>query len=476
MIITTSRTILAIIYRLAIFPAIFLWATLAFAHPFGGIDQKTVVSDFGSMFLIDYTTHFDNDQLVLLHPDRDNDGHLDEAEQQAFLGRVHDMLLPNLVCQLGQLKLQLNVMEQKIAYDDTKDFKKGIRTTFSLRVPIGRETALVDNVFSIRDNNFAASEKDQLNYYTTVLGKTAPMTLVGDGRELQIDLSGRFGAGSVNLPGQAATRKEQRKVQSANQHEEADSLIAFLQEGQAGIGLYLVGMFTAFILGALHALSPGHGKAMVAAYLVGTGGRVIDAVRLGIVVTITHVLAVIVLGILALALSHYTISKDFYPWLGLASGVLIIFTGYFLLVRMALDASISHHHHHDHGHDGHDPHEHHAHSHLQTGRSIQEILSLGIAGGLVPCPSAIVILLFAISINRIGTGLLLIVFFSLGLAGVLILIGILMVKASGTLTRAGNSVAWIKKIPVVTAGIIMTLGLGVGIKALIDGGILVVNL
>jgi ABC-type nickel/cobalt efflux system permease component RcnA len=219
---------------------------------------------------------------------------------------------------------------------------------------------------------------------------------------------------------------------------------------------------------------------MVAAYLVGTRGRVIDAVHLGGVVTVTHVMSVIVLGIVALVLSHYTLSEDIYPWLGVASGALIFLTGYFLLARMAFVPNNSDHHsHHDHDH-GHD----HGHGlYLQSSsdgsknsHSFKEIISLGVAGGLVPCPSAIVILLFAVAVNRIGTGLMLILSFSLGLAAVLILIGVLTVTASSRLERFGSGMGWIKRLPIFTAGIIMILGVAIGLNALHQGGILVFNI
>ena len=145
---------------------------------------------------------------------------------------------------------------------------------------------------------------------------------------------------------------------------------------------------------------------------------------------------------------------------GVASGVLIFLTGYFLLARTAF-ASTSHSHH-EHGHD---------HSH-----SLKEIISLGVAGGLVPCPSAIVILLFAVAVNRIVAGLMLILSFSLGLAAVLILIGVLTVTASQRLERLGSNVGWIKRLPIFTAGIIMVLGVAIGLNSLYQAGILVLNI
>jgi ABC-type nickel/cobalt efflux system permease component RcnA len=254
---------------------------------------------------------------------------------------------------------------------------------------------------------------------------------------------------------------------------ETDSLLAFLRDESGGVKFYLAGFFTALILGALHALSPGHGKAMVAAYLVGTRGRVIDAIELGAVVTVTHVASVIALGVMALVLSHFTLSKDIYPWLGVVSGVLIFLTGYFLLARMAVVSNTDNHH--DHSDHGHGPHPEGGGDGPKYIRSLKDIISLGVAGGLVPCPSAIVILLFAVAVNRIGTGLMLILSFSMGLAAVLILIGVLTVTASSRLERFGPGVSWIKRLPIFTAGIIMVLGVAIGLNALYQAGILSLN-
>jgi ABC-type nickel/cobalt efflux system permease component RcnA len=194
-------------------------------------------------------------------------------------------------------------------------------------------------------------------------------------------------------------------------------------------------------------------------------------------------MSVIILGIVALVLSHYTLSEDIYPWLGVASGALIFFTGYFLLARMALvpnnhnHHSHDAHHDHDHGHGhSHDPHLQTSSDGSQNSHSLKEIISLGVAGGLVPCPSAIVILLFAVAVNRIATGLMLILSFSLGLAAVLILIGVLTVTASSRLERFGSGMGWIKRLPIFTAGIIMILGVAIGLNALHQAGILVFNI
>ena len=464
---------------------LFFSALSASAHPFGEVLQRTVVSDLTNAILIEYNTHFGSETVLTLHPDKDFNGILDEAEQKAFLDRAHQLFFPNISCKLGTRDLELKEMDRRLSLEDSGDFKKGLNTKFVWHVSLMKEGGVPDGLLRIIDNNFKAGEKNQLSYVVNVLDKTGPMTLADDGRELVLDLSAKNRAipgadGMLPTSFQASPEPRFSVENEKNNEPETDSLIAFLKDGSGGVKLYLVGLITAFVLGALHALSPGHGKAMVAAYLVGTRGRLIDAVHLGRVVTVTHVMSVIVLGIVALVLSHYTLSEDIYPWLGVASGALIFLTGYFLLARMAFVPNNSDHHsHHDHDH-GHD----HGHGlYLQSSsdgsknsHSFKEIISLGVAGGLVPCPSAIVILLFAVAVNRIATGLMLILSFSLGLAAVLILIGVLTVTASSRLERFGSGMGWIKRLPIFTAGIIMILGVAIGLNALHQAGILVFNI
>lgn len=466
---------------------VLLNALVVSGHPFGGVVQKTVISDLSDTILIEYNTHFEPEGVLTLHPDKDFNGVFDAAERKGFLERVHQLLYPNISCTLGTRKLEFQEIDRQLSLEATGDFKNGVNTKFVWRVSLMTEGQALAGLLRIVDNNFKAGEMNQLSYVVNVLGKNGPMALEGEGRELVLDLSAKYRAlpDSEEVLPASLQESPESGVSAAgvsNTEPETDSLIAFLKNGSGGFKLYLVGFLTAFVLGALHALSPGHGKAMVAAYLVGTRGRVIDAVRLGAVVTVTHVISVIILGFVALVLSHYTLSQDFYPWLGVASGVLIFLTGYFLVARTAL-ASNSHHNHHDHSHDhSHD----HFHSHgtkdeghhdgSENSHSLKEIISLGVAGGLVPCPSAIVILLFAVAVNRIVAGLMLILSFSLGLAAVLILIGVLTVTASNRLERLGSSVGWIKRLPIFTAGIIMVLGVAIGLNSLYQAGILVLNI
>jgi nickel/cobalt exporter len=212
-----------------------------------------------------------------------------------------------------------------------------------------------------------------------------------------------------------------------------DGFAAIFERAAAGEGVLFIMLLAAFGWGAVHALSPGHGKAMVAAYLVGTKGKPRHAVALGATVTITHTIGVFLLGFVTLALSQYILPEDLYPWLNLVSGVLVVAIGLGVLRSRLRGRGHSHHPHHHHG--GHHHHHHHG-DHTVTNRSL---IGLGAAAGLIPCPSALVVLLAAIAQHEIALGLLLIVAFSLGLAGTLTALGLAVVLTRKLLPRLGGA-------------------------------------
>lgn len=234
-------------------------------------------------------------------------------------------------------------------------------------------------------------------------------------------------------------------------------------------GMVLAGLVVAFGLGAMHALSPGHGKTIVAAYLVGARGTIKHAVFLGALVTFTHTISVFFLGFTTLFLSQYVLPEKIYPVLGAISGVSIVWIGGMLLIQRARrlrghDHEHAHDHHHDHPHDhGHDhPHGPHGHSHLPEGEiRLGSLIALGASGGLVPCPSALVLLLSSVALGRVGLGLLLLVGFSAGLAIVLMAIGVAVLYAKNLL-RDGEATARhpaFRLIPVFSAAVIVCIGL-----------------
>lgn len=253
-------------------------------------------------------------------------------------------------------------------------------------------------------------------------------------------------------------------------HEHSGDRIKELINQPLTIQLAIVALVVSFVLGGLHALTPGHGKAIVAAYLVGSKGRVIDAIFLGVVVTFTHTISVIALGLVMLTAQSFA-PEDIVPWLSLFSGALIAIIGVWLLIRNIKQYSTKHSHGHSHGHS-HDHGHGHSHDHSHSERtSFGGLLSLGISGGIVPCVDALIGLLFAISLNKLVWGLIILGAFSLGLAAVLVAIGILMVIAKPVIESFTGEGIWLKRLPIVSAFVVILLGAILVAKAINSVGI-----
>jgi len=219
-------------------------------------------------------------------------------------------------------------------------------------------------------------------------------------------------------------------------------LARLLHEGNFGTGMVLAGLAMAFALGAVHALSPGHGKAIVAAYLVGSRSTAKHAALLGLMVTFTHTVTVFALGFATLFLSRFVMPEKIYPLLGTVSGLSIVWVGAMLFVqRLRAARSRRREHHHE----------------VPEGEvSVASLMVLGASGGLVPCPSALVLLLSSVALGRIGLGLTLLVAFSAGLAIVLMAIGMAAVYGKRWLPD-GRGAAF-RYVPVASAGLITCVG------------------
>jgi ABC-type nickel/cobalt efflux system permease component RcnA len=228
----------------------------------------------------------------------------------------------------------------------------------------------------------------------------------------------------------------------------SDGLTALFEDAAAGRGVLLLLLLGAFGWGALHALSPGHGKTMVAAYLVGTRGSVRDAVALGGTVTLTHTIGVFALGLVTLALSQYVLPEQLYPWLTLLSGLMVVVVGASVL-RSRLRRARGHTHTHTHTH---------ANEH-------RNLLGMGAAAGLLPCPSALVVLLAAISQHEVALGMLLIVAFSLGLAGTLTGLGVAVVHARRFVPPRIATSRLAALMPAASAVVVVALGLVLAARA-----------
>ncbi|MBV9265200.1 MAG: sulfite exporter TauE/SafE family protein [Acidobacteriaceae bacterium] len=245
-----------------------------------------------------------------------------------------------------------------------------------------------------------------------------------------------------------------------------------------GTGVIVLCALIAVGLGALHALEPGHGKTIVAAYLVGSKGTARDAVLLGTFVTLSHTAGVYLLGAITLYAQQYVMPDRLYPYLNVLSGLFIAGLGCYLLLQRIAGVSIAHVHEHAHGDR---PHSHFGfrHSHVKphgtpAGKpSLKQLLVLGVTGGIVPCPAAVVVLLSALALHRVGFGMFLIVAFSVGLAAVLIGMGLAVIYA-GRLASAlpTNSPLVQRWLPATSAAIITILGCVMVVRSVVAAGLL----
>jgi nickel/cobalt exporter len=350
-----------------------------------------------------------------------------------------------------------------------------------------------------------------------------------DLRDARFDVSP--GAGTLSAPDGTRTT-----AGAAVQHGD-EGLTKLFGDAAAGKGVLVLLLLAAFGWGAVHALSPGHGKAMVAAYLVGTRGTPRQAVALGAIVTATHTVGVFALGGITLALSAYVLPETLYPWLSLISGLLVVGIGAAVLRsnlrrrRVLAQHGRSHGHDHDHGHDhlhghdhdhghdydhshahghdhahshdhdhshahGHDRQHHggatrlrrawrrvaaslggghhhdhgdghdHAHHHLPQQPGWRGLLAMGAAAGLIPCPSALVVLLGAIAQGEVALGMLLIVAFSAGLAATLTSLGLAVVLATRSLRRVNVPSGLVAALPAASAIVIVCVGCVLTARAL----------
>ncbi|KUN00879.1 nickel transporter [Streptomyces yokosukanensis] len=247
------------------------------------------------------------------------------------------------------------------------------------------------------------------------------------------------------------------------------------------VGFAALALLVAVVLGALHALAPGHGKTLMAAAAAARGSRARprDVLPLAASVTVTHTLGVVALGMLVTAGSAATPSVI--AWLGIAGGALVLATGAGLVRKVW---SARHHHlpHHvDHTHGGH-THGGHAHSHTHGGHThthptaptLRGTILLGFAGGLVPSPSAVVVLVGAAALGKAWFGLLLVVAYGAGLALTLTAAGFAVVRLGSGMTRVlerrprwtAHPVATLlrRSVPLASALVVMALGAGLVLK------------
>lgn len=269
-------------------------------------------------------------------------------------------------------------------------------------------------------------------------------------------------------------------------------------------------LVTAFGFGMIHAIKPGHGKTLVAAYLVGQQGTIYHAALLGLVTAATHTGSVLFVALMLrpFAGTRWVEQGTLSFWLTLLSGLLVMSLGATLLWRRVTgkedlfhvhgegghvhlpDGTIQwldgDHHHHDHDHShahgadhghghtydhGRSHHHHHhdgGHSHHHHGDEtirISNLITLGVSGGMIPCDDAVVLLLAAVGAGLLAQAVYILLAFSGGLAAVLVLIGILVVRVKGFAARKPSSGKWLARLQIASAAAITVIGLAICLRA-----------
>jgi nickel/cobalt transporter (NicO) family protein len=251
---------------------------------------------------------------------------------------------------------------------------------------------------------------------------------------------------------------------------------SLITKGELSAWAIVVSLLLSIVFGAVHALSPGHGKTLMAAYLVGAGGRAREAVVVGGAVAVMHTASVLGLGVLILSLER-TFSPDrIYPWLGLASGLVAIALGAVLVVQRLgtwRDARLVDAREHDHD-EGVDDHGHAhgpgGHAHVAASAPVlsrRGLTALAVAGGLLPSPTAVLVLLSAVSFGRVAFGLSLIAGFSLGLASALIVVGLVTLRARDVVSNRLSSNLG-RLLPVLSATVVGMVGVVLTVRGVVQ--------
>jgi len=226
-------------------------------------------------------------------------------------------------------------------------------------------------------------------------------------------------------------------------------LITLLKKDDKNLMFLISLLALALVMGAVHALGPGHGKALTCAYLAGSKGTTRHALILSGVVTFTHTAVVYLLGIFYLIFSKRFPIERFANWINLATGAFVLSIGVYALIQrsIGLARGVHHDYHADHHSD-------HYADHHGTGK----IILFGMSVGILPCPTALALMGFAISINKILLGLVTVAAFSIGLAGTLTLIGILTIRSSRLIYKYERFETIGRFLPVVSAVVVTAIG------------------
>jgi ABC-type nickel/cobalt efflux system permease component RcnA len=450
--------------------------------------------------------------------DRNHDGLLSNEEKDAYLAKTVAGLLSGLQVVVNGRPVPLGVESDALAFSPGQGGLQTLRIEGWFRAPFSPGGDAAVGHIEVKDGNY----KDRAGWREVLLRAVGGVTLSDTGAATQ-DVSNElrnYPQDALATPLNRSSAGTSFRVDAAAESSAAASEPAHAQTAAAPSGsaipqteagftklitrsltgpAIVLAVLAAMAFGGLHAMGPGHGKTIVAAYLVGSRGTARHAVFLGLTVTITHTIGVFALGLITIGLSQYILPERLYPWLSLSSGVIVAVMGLTLLISRlkasrrrarghggehghvhASDAIAAHSHDegaHAHGdatpdRAGTEPHSHTVPGADGTRITWRSLLALGISGGILPCPSALVVLLTAISLHRVGLGLLLILAFSFGLAAVLTGFGLLLIFAGRAFRWLRTDSRVLRLLPVGSAFVVLIAGIMITAQTLPQAGAL----
>ena len=494
-------------FLLVVVAAVALPASVANAHPLGNFTVNTYSGlrigeeHIGVDFLVDMA------EIPTLQ-------RKDDIDRPGYPGRECARLLPELELNVDATRAGLRVESSSITFPPGQAGLRTSRLSCVLSARPERGTGERHVSYSSRafGDRVGWREITAVGDGTTLVGTDVPTRSVSERltsypKDLLSSPLDQRTASVVVRPGggtgaPAADDSSEPAVKSPlprGVDQATRAFTSFVTRHNLTFGFALLALAASLVLGAVHALAPGHGKTVMAAYLVGQRGSFRQAMVVASAVTATHTAGVLALGI-AISASAVVAPERLYPWLGAASGVLLAVIGAGILVRAVRSRRSAlatvhtgdndhhdDHHGHDHrghDHDGHDHshggHEHdHDHVHSHGGRAHRHrplageqlmtwrgLLAMGFVGGLLPSPSAVVVLLGAIALGRAWFGVLLVVVYGLGMAATLTGAGLLLLRARRALDRRATAVRpgrlidlAARLVPTTTAAVIVVVGL-----------------
>jgi ABC-type nickel/cobalt efflux system permease component RcnA len=440
--------------------------------------------------------------------DTDGNGDPAEAESAAYLANRAPELLANLNLSLGGEERDLSVLSQSVTYPEGQAGLRTVRIDLLLEAEnaagatsllfsddnysdrVGWKEIVVAPAAGVGLNDSSAPTQNVSRELTEYPGDLLSSPLDVRNVTATFDATNGASAPAVSALSPASPEKAVKRA--------GGGFASLVDTDNLTLTVILLSLLAAFGFGAVHALEPGHGKTFVAAYFVGVKGSAREAMLLGLIVAVTHTIGVFAIGLLTLFGSQFILPEKLYPWLSLASGLMVLLLGIRLLamrsrglrflqrfgrphtfIRSASSTTRYHEHGHSHPHT-------HTHEPPPAGSPWKGLIALGLADGLTPSPSALIVLLAAVSLDRIGLGVLLIVAFSVGLAAVLTMVCLGLVYVRRIIDWAGRRsngiathpvLAWatgsgagegvlVTVVPVVGAFALTAVGLVLTIRAL----------